>query len=58
MSDLKIAIIGNETLEIINDNSPQALKDADFWQITTNEDLKIPNYIRAILLEMFLSPDH
>ena len=51
MSDLKIAIIGNEALYILDDNSPQQLKDADFWQLTTDEDLTTPNYVRTILLD-------
>ena len=51
MSDLKIAIIGNEALDILDDNSPQQLKDADFWQLTTDEDLTTPNYVRTILLD-------
>lgn len=51
MSDLKIAIIGDEKLDILDENAPQQLKEADFWQLTTDEDLKIPNYTRAILLD-------
>ena len=51
MSDLKIAIIGNEELDILDENAPQQLKEADFWQLTTDEDLKTPNYTRTILLD-------
>lgn len=51
MSDLKIAIIGDEKLDILDENAPQQLKEADFWQLTTDEDLKTPNYTRAILLD-------
>ena len=51
MNELKVIVIGNEIVDISNMIAEEKLKDAELWQITTNEELVLPDNYKKIVFD-------
>ena len=49
MNELKVIVVGNKELDISTVIAEDKLKDAELWQITTNEKLVLPNNYKKIV---------
>ena len=49
MNELKVIVVGNKILDISTVIAEDKLKDAELWQITTNEKLVLPNNYKKIV---------
>ena len=51
MNELKVIVIGNEIVDISSIIAEEKLKDVELLQITSNEELVLPNNYKKIVFD-------